>query len=150
MRLVFIIISAGLLSVIIYGFFNTGWFNYSFRENAVGFLKYKPLSVGKISKKWNKIIKRIESGSEDEYKLAILEAEEILIEVLEKLEYKGETLEEKIKNLPEGTISNIEELKKVSEARNNVVYNPEYKLSLDETKRILDVFNNSLRDLQAF
>jgi hypothetical protein len=59
-------------------------------------------------------------------------------------------LEEKIKNLPEGTISNIEELKKVSEARNNVVYNPEYKLSLDETKRILDVFNNSLRDLQAF
>jgi len=52
--------------------------------------------------------------------------------------------------LPPNTISNTEELKGVSEIRGKVVYNPDYKLSLDETKRVLDIFNQALRDLQAF
>jgi len=150
MRIVFLVVSGGLLTMIIYCLSKTNWFNYAFMENAVGFLNYKPLGVGKIVKKWNKIIKRIESGSEDEYKLSILEAEEALDDVLKRLEYKGENLEERLDNLPPNTISNTEELKGVSEIRGKVVYNPDYKLSLDETKRVLDIFNQALRDLQAF
>lgn len=149
-RIVFLAVSGILLTMIIYCFSKTNWFNYAFTENAIGFLKYKPLGVGKIVKRWNKIVKRIESGSEDEYKLSILEAEETLSDVLERLGYKGESLEEKLDNLPSGTISNIEKLKEVSEVRSKVVYNPDYKLSLDETKRVLDVFNQALKDLQAF
>jgi hypothetical protein len=149
MKIVFFGISAFFLSVIIYGILKTSWLNYSFMEDASGFMKHKPAGLGKISKKWNKIIKRVEEGSEDEYKLAVLEAEETLTEVLERLGYKGETLEEKLKDLPEETISNIENLKSVSEVKEKIVYNPEYSLSLNETKRILDIFNQSLKDLQA-
>lgn len=150
MRIIFIGISAFFLAFIVYGIHKTSWVNYSVMEDLTGFMKYKPLGTAKISKNWNKIIKRVEGGSEDEYKLAVLEAEEILIEVLEKLGYKGETLEEKLKEMPEGTVSNIEDLNSISEVRDKIVYNPEYKLSLDETKRILDIFNQSLKDLQVF
>jgi hypothetical protein len=38
MRIVFLVVSGGLLTMIIYCLSKTNWFNYAFMENAVGFL----------------------------------------------------------------------------------------------------------------
>jgi hypothetical protein len=64
--------------------------------------------------------------------------------------YAGETLGERLKNLTSATLSNIEEIKATHQVRNNIVHDPDYRLSLDDTRAALAVFEQALRDLQAF
>ena len=146
----FFVFSGILFVIILLSLFSTKWMKYRFFEDFVGFFTFKPIGVSRLVKTWNKISKRLELKSEDEYKMAVLEAEEILDNVLEKMGYFGKNLKEKIDKLPLVAVSNIDSLKDISEIRKRIVYNPDQELSLDEAKKILDVFEQSLKDLQVF
>ena len=150
LRIVFFAVSGIFGGIIIFALIRTNWLKYRFIEDLVGFFTYKPLGTVKVVKKWEKIAKRLKLGSEDEYKMAVLEAEEMLEATLERLGYSGEHLKEKLDKLPSIAISNIEQLKKVLQIRNEIVYNPDYRLSLDEAKKTLDIFEQVLKDLQVF
>ncbi len=149
-KLTFYIIGGILLGMVIFALIKTDWLKYRFIEDLVAFFAYRPLGVGKLIKQWNKIVKKLELGSEDEYKLAVLEAEEMLAGVLEKLNYPGENLRERLDKLPPTAVSNIEEVKNACQVHNKIVYDPNYRLSLDETKKTLDIFGQTLKDLQVF
>jgi len=149
-RIVFFAVAGIFGGIIIFALVRTDWLKYRFIEDIVGFFTYKPLGIVKVVKKWGKIAKRLELGSEDEYKMAVLEAEEMLETVLERLGYSGEHLKERLDKLPSTAVSNIEQVKKVLQVRDEIVRNPDYRLSLDEAKKTLDIFEQVLKDLQVF
>ena len=95
---------------------------------------------GEYSRKWRKIIARLEKKSESEAKLAILEADTLLDEVLKKSGYPGETLGEKLEKITEGTLPNLEDLKKVRQVRENIISDPAYKLEINKAKEALKVY----------
>ncbi len=146
----FFVFSGIILIIILLWLFGTKWLKYRFLEDLVGFFTFRPMGVSKLVKTWQKISKRLELGSEDEYKMAVLEAEEMLDKVLEKMGYLGKNLKEKVDKLPFTAVSNINGLRDISQTRKRIVYNPDQELSLDEAKRILDIFEQVLKDLQAF
>jgi hypothetical protein len=49
-----------------------------------------------------------------------------------------------------GTLPNVEEVWEAHKIRNNIVHDPDYRLSLDEAKRALEIYEKALTDLQAF
>ena len=104
---------------------------------------------GEYSRKWRKIIARLEKKSESEAKLAILEADTLLDEVLKKSGYPGETLGEKLEKITEGTLPNLEDLKKVRQVRENIISDPAYKLEINKAKEALKVYEKSLTFLEA-
>ncbi len=112
-------------------------------------LTFKPYKLGEYSRKWRKIIGRLEKKSEAEAKLAILEADSLLNEVLKKSGYPGETLAEKLEKLTSATLPNLEELKKARLVRDNIVSDPTYKLDLAKAREILKVYEKSLTCLEA-
>ena len=148
-RIVFIAISVFLFGFIIFGLVHASWLRRLILTDFQEFLTYRPYGVKKFYRQWQKIKQRIDAGLESEYKLAITEADSTLDDVLKRLGFAGETLGERLTKLTEATITNLPEVLEVHKIRNNVVHDPDFKLTSGETKRILEVYEKALTDLQV-
>ena len=143
------ILSLVLLAIIVFLLFKTSWMQYAFMEDFFQFFAYKPYGLKKSNKNWLKIVKRLESNEESEYKLAIIEADSMLNTVFKKAEYSGDTLEEKVKKISPVVLSNKEEIINAHKARNDIVFDPNYRLDLKEARDLLEVYRSALVELGA-
>lgn len=149
LKILFIVFSLLFLVFIIFALFKTSWFKRILLWDLLEILTYRPFGVRKIAKQWAKITARLETGIESEAKLAVIEADSMLDDILKRMGYGGETLGERLKNLTSAVIPNIEEVWEAHKIRNNIVHDPDYRLSLDEARKTLSIYEKALTDLQA-
>jgi len=149
LKIIFISFSLVLFLWLIFLLIRTSWLKFLFLEDIAEFLTYRPYGVRKIERAWRKIKASLETGLESEYKLAVLEADNILDDILKRMGFTGETLGEKLRNLTAAILPNIEEVKQAHQIRNNIIHDPAYKLSLEEAKKVLEIYEKALTDLQA-
>lgn len=133
----------------IWALLKTSWLKKAIILDLKEYFSYRPFYAKVFASKWKKIEKRVKSGLESDLKLAILEADELLKECLDKVGYVGETIEEKIEKLSEEIISNLKDLKIAHQTRNDIIHDPSYKLSFDEAQKVLEIYKKTLEDLQA-
>ena len=126
-----------------------GWLGRIFWIDFIEFLRFKPYAILRVSKKWKKIRQRLEQGTESEAKLAIIEADDLLNEILKRMGYSGETLGEKLKQVKKAILPNLDEVFQVHKIKSDIVYDPTYRLNLDEAKRAISIYEKALTDLQA-
>ena len=148
-RTVFIAVFLFFLLCIIYLLFKTSWLRIRFLESMVEFFTYKPLGAKKFVKQWNKIKRRLETGLESESKLAVIEADSIFSDVLEKMGFIEETFEARMKHLTSDVLPNIEEVLEAHKVRNNIIYDPSYQLTLEDAQKIILVYEKALTNLQV-
>ena len=148
-RIIFIVVFLFFLFCIIYFSIKSGWLRFRFYESMVEFFTYQPLGARKIIKQWNKVKRRLKVGQDSENKLAIIEADSIFKDVLEKMGFIEEAFEARIKHLTPDLLPNIEEVLEAHKVRNNIVYDPDYQLTLDEAKKIILIYEKALIDLQV-
>jgi hypothetical protein len=144
---------------LLFGFFFLGYaiwaaIKTSFLKRAIlidlkEFLTYKPFYVKSFLPKWRKIEKRLESKIEADFKLAILEADELLNKAMDEVGYKGKDLNEKLEKATEEMISNLKELKEVRKIKESIIEDPSYKLTEEEAKKVIKIYEKALRDLQV-
>jgi hypothetical protein len=120
---------------------------YNVLEDVVEFFSWQPYGSGRINKVWNKIVKRIDGGNENEYKLAIIEADNFFQKILEENGVKGENFEELIENSNKKVLTNYEDILSAHNTRNFIVYNPDYKLDLETAKKILNDYEKAIRNV---
>ena len=149
-RIIFIIISTILFSSIVFFLLKTSWLKHRMVENLTEFITYKPLGKGRLAKEWGKIESRLDSGKEAEYKMAIIEADNILDEVLERMGYKGDSITDRLKQINSSVLENIDKVWEAHRVRNNVVHDPDFKVTKDKTEEVLGVYKKSLENLEAF
>ena len=149
-KIIFTIIILISVGFIVLALFKTSWLKMRFLYNFIEFLTYRPFGTRKIEKDWKKIRLRTEKGLESEYKLAIIEADSMFDNILKQMKYEGESLGEKLEKITISILSNIEEVRQAHQVRNNIVHDPNYKLSLDETRKTLDIFEESFKSLDVF
>lgn len=143
------------LALIFFGFIilalnKTTWLKRMFIWDIVEFFSFRPYGVRKVEKDWAKITARLETDLESEWKLAIIEADSILNGILMKMGFGGEALGERLDRLTAATLSNLQQIREAHKIRNNIVHDPDYRTSLDEAKRVVGIYEEALRDLQAF
>jgi len=149
LKFVFIGVSLYLSAWIFFLLIRNSWLESKYFEDLTEAFTYKPFGRKKINKRWDKIVKRLDTEKESEFKLALIDADDLLGEVFEKMGYKG-TMTDILKQLNTGIVSNLEDIKKVHQIRNKVVRDPDYKLSRDEAGRILGIYEEAFRELEAF
>lgn len=143
-----------LLTTLIFGFFimyaisKTHYYQWLLTQSVVEFLTQRPYGAKRITNVWNKIKQRLENGSETEYKLAIIEADNMLDSTLKRMGYSGATLEDSLAKLTSATLPNIEEIYQAHQMRNSIVRNPNFVLILDEAKKTIGIYEMAFRDLQ--
>jgi len=66
----------------------------------------------KTKSRWEAIKKRLENREEKEFKVAIIEADEMIGDLVKRMGYQGENLGEILTNIPETQIESIAKVKK--------------------------------------
>jgi len=146
-KLVFIFCSAWFFVFVIYFMVNSSWMQYKFLEDVVEFFSWKSYGQMEMSKQWNKIKKRTESGSESDYKLAIIDADDFLAEILDSRGYDGENFELAINKAGKLISPILTDVLSAHQTRNSIVYNPDFKISADQAKKVLETYESAARSI---
>ena len=149
LKIIFVGISLFFIGFIIFALIKTSWLKLLILRDLQEFLTYRHFGLRKIEKEWQKIKGRLEAEMESEWKLAIIEADKIMDDILNRMGFGGASLGERLTKLTAVSLPNIEEVKKAHKIRNNIIHDPTYRLSLEEAKRIMTIYEKALSDLQA-
>jgi len=149
LKIIFIIVSLVFVGFIIFALIKTTWLKRMIIWDVQEFLTYRPFGVSKVVGKWQTIKNRLETGLEPEAKLAIIEADKILDDTLNRMGFGGETLGERLEKLTAVSLPNIEEVRQTHRIRNNIIHDPTYRLDLEEAKKAIAIYEKALTNLQA-
>ncbi len=146
-KLIFVFFAAFFLIFVVYFMLNSSWLQYKFLEDVTEFFSWQSYGAREMSKQWDKIHKRTASGAESDFKLSIIDADDLLLEVLDNRGYEGDTFEESIKNTSGLLDPMAGDILIAHETRNNIVYNPDYKISEEQAKKILDIYESAAKSV---
>jgi hypothetical protein len=125
----------------------TSWLGHAVIFDLTELLTYRPYGLRRMAGKWQKVLSRLETANEAEYKLAVIETDSLLNDILLRMGFRGETLGDRLKNLTPAIIPNLHDVTRAHQTRNNVVHDPDYRLSLDETRKTLEIYEAAFRNL---
>lgn len=134
---------------IVFALIYTTWLKRLILYDLQEFIRHRPFGTKRIAGDWNKIKARLDTGLEAEYKLAVLEADSMMDDVLKRMGFAGSSLGERLDKLTAVSLPNLDEVRLAHQIRSDIVHDPDYKLSLGEAKKALAIFEKSLIDLQA-
>lgn len=97
--------------------------------------------------KWEVISKHINSESENDWRLAILEADIMLDQILRGRGFVGENLGEMLKGINKGDFQTLDQAWEAHKTRNNIAHEGiNYALSAREARRIIGLFEEVFRE----
>ena len=146
-RWVFGVFGILLLVFSVFVLWRTMWLKFLFLFDFTEFFTFRPYGLRRMAGKWQKVQARLETANEAEYKLAVIEADSILNDILLRMGFRGETLGDRLKILTPAIIPNLDDVQKAHQTRNNVVHDPDYHLTLEETQKTLEIYQATLSNL---
>jgi len=148
-KIFFISFSSLLFVFIIILLLRTNFMQHLAWEDIFEVFTFRPVGARKILKQWTKTKGRLETGLESEYKLAVIESDSTLDEVLKKMGYAGDTIGERLEKINVAVLPGVEEVRNAHKIRNNIVHDPDFRLNLDEAKKSMVIYEKALIDLGA-
>lgn len=103
----------------------------------------------RILERWKKIKERLDTNDENNYKLAILEADAMFDSAIENLGYKGKDFEDRAKQIPPNKISNLSEIMEAHKLRNTIVYDIKSAATYFQAKKAVEIFEKALKELDV-
>lgn len=149
-KIVFIGFSVFFLAATVYYFLTTKWFNNLFLRDFFSFFFGQRFALNKMARHWNKVKKRLEADAESEWKLSIMEADDLLDDTLTNMGYAGETLAEKLDNVTVTILPSADDVCGAHQVRDSIVHDPDFPLSIEKAKEVLEVFQKAFDELEAF
>ena len=103
----------------------------------------------KLQKRWAIAKDRLESDSPSQYKVAIIEADAIAEDILDKIGYKGANMSEKLEQIGEAHIDDhLEALKGAHKIRNQIVHELDFAIDQRMAAAVVGVYENFLKYLE--
>lgn len=100
---------------------------------------------GKLAKQWGKIRQKLQTDNESAWKVAIIEADNIIDDLIARMRYPGENMGERLAGINPGQIENIDELKKAHETRNRIIHEENFRLTKELADETLGYYENFLK-----
>lgn len=116
-------------------------------EHYIDVLGTVDISRRRTLKAWKQIQKRLKSKKINQLKIAILEADRILNEVLKMAGYPGKNLEERLSEITPAQLSNIEEIQQVHKFRDRLVSELDLLISANEAEIAIGIYKKAFQEL---
>ncbi len=101
------------------------------------------------NEKWEEIVERINSANSADWKVAIIEADIMLEDLLRKEGYHGDTLGEMLKSAEGGDFLSLESAWEAHKIRNSIAHKgSEYPLTEREAKRAISLFEHVFKEFK--
>jgi len=108
-----------------------------------------PAYGGAMTARWEEIIKHLDSTREAQWRMAIIEADKLMDEVLRRAGYPGGSLGEKLMNIKPGDLQTLQGLWEAHKVRNAIAHDINYFLRYSDAKRVIELYTQALKELQA-
>jgi hypothetical protein len=100
-----------------------------------------------MTDRWQKIIKLSESDNSSDWRLAIIEADIILDELLTKLQLPGETMGEKLKAVEKSDFTTIENAWEAHKVRNMIAHESgDFLINQHEIRRVISLYESVFKE----
>lgn len=100
--------------------------------------------------RWSKVQEQANSDSEQNWRLAILEADIMLNELLDLKGYKGDTMADKMKQVERADFNSIDEAWEAHKVRNTIAHEgASHKINNRETRRIISLYEKVFREFKV-
>ena len=100
-----------------------------------------------LNNKWQDVIVHINSANPSDWKLAILECDIMLSDILEKMGYMQVSIGDKLKSIEPSDFTNIEAAWEAHKIRNQIAHEgSEFMISEREAKRVIGLYELVFRE----
>ncbi len=137
------------LGIIIFCLAKSDFIKMSVWIDLLEFIRVRGHDTGKLEKRWQYTIRRLESPNMADWKLAVIEAEALTEEVLARMGFGGESFGERLKKMRPEQLPSLDNLTKAHQIRNNIVHDPDYRIDIGEASKTIAVYEKSLQELDA-
>jgi len=148
-KVIVLFIDLFMIAFMVYALLKTGWLNKILLYDVQEFLTYKHYGLSQTKNKWKEIEKYFKKGTEPEMKLAIVEADSLLDNILRVMSYKGKDLSSRLDGINEDILENLTDVKECHKIYSNIVHDPTYRLDFKSAEDALKVYRDALVNLDA-
>ena len=97
--------------------------------------------------RWEKILKHVASNNSSDWRLAILECDIILDEMLTKMSYHGETLSDKLKAVEKSDFLTIDKAWEAHRVRNSIAHEgSNFQITEREVQRVVGLYEEVFKE----
>lgn len=146
-KLVFLVFTAFFFIYVVYFMLNSSWMQYKFLEDLTEFFSWQAYGQRQLEKELKRIRKRLDSGSQADRKLAIIDADDFLLDVLSARGYEGKDFTETVQLADKIIGGMMNDILNAHEIRNSIVYSPDFKISVDETEKIIKTYETAVKNI---
>jgi hypothetical protein len=97
--------------------------------------------------RWREIEAKADDALPDAAKLAIIEADKFVDDLLKKMGLPGEHMADRLDNLADNEMRSIQKLWDAHRLRNNIVHTPGFKVSSQEARKAMEGYRAFLEEL---
>lgn len=101
------------------------------------------------NEKWEKVLRLMESSNPNDWRLAIMECDIILDEMMDVMRYRGENLGEKLKSVERSDFKTIDNAWEAHRIRNVIAHQgSSFDLSEREAKRVFALYESVFKEFE--
>jgi len=105
-------------------------------------------SQKRMRKMWDKIEKRLLTENFAQYKVAILEADNLVDEILLKIGYKGNNMVERLKDADSQQIEEVDDILKSHQIRNKIIQDKNFIINKKEAEQAIKPYRSFLENFE--
>ncbi|MBI2096174.1 MAG: hypothetical protein HYT43_00890 [Candidatus Taylorbacteria bacterium] len=118
------------------------------REKFVGPTKKTEAEILE-NRRWQRVEEHLNAASPSEWRLAVLEADIILGEMLDKMGYPGATIGDKLKNVEQSDFETLDAAWEAHKIRNQIAHEgADFSLSQREAGRVIDLYKKVFKEFK--
>ena len=111
-------------------------------------LESKAASVPEQNEDWLRVLKHLESENPAEWKLAILEADKMLDELVKTLQPHGENLGERLKSIEPSDFDTLQDAWEAHKVRNQIAHEANFTLTKHQTLQTIGRFRRVFEEFE--
>lgn len=146
LQVIALVLSGVFLWFTIYFIAKSRWLNSRIIEKGMDYFGIGDVGRLRQLRAWNNVVKRMQTNEMANWKLAIMEADRVLDEVLKVSGFRAATVDERFKQLGPEMFTNLAELQEAHHVRNRVVQEPDFIISKDDALKVLRVYKKSFQE----
>ncbi|MDD5433365.1 MAG: hypothetical protein PHE77_01770 [Candidatus Pacebacteria bacterium] len=149
-KILFVIFSVFCLVAVIYLYKKTGFLHLDQLETYDILKDFKDFGASKALKQWKKIKQNFDKNDPVYWKLALLEAEKLMDEILIRMGLGTGTMDERLARASVDEIPNLQDVLQARRLCQDIARDPDYQLHKENAENTLQAFEKALIALQVF
>jgi hypothetical protein len=146
-EIISVILSLIFIGISIFFIIKTGWLTLRYDRIKDVVLK-KDVPKKQIKKEWQKIEEHFFEGGENDLKIAIIKADNLLDEALRYGGITGKTLGDRLKKIKSSQLTDIDLVWQAHKLRNEIAHEKDFKLKRDLAEKTLGIYEKTLHELK--